>query len=181
MVRGDGVGEDVRVDLAHVGPVAADGADVAALFAALGAGEELGREERCCARGAEEEGVSFPDVLLEQARVFAVFGRDDAEGEFLVGGPEAFPLGRGVEFVHEGFAPGEGPVDDVDVVDFGPAEHEGEADVPFRLQAGAEDGDGVDVGAAVEDHGCCERCAEGCQFFGVEESVGNPGCGEEGQ
>lgn len=61
------------------------------------------------------------------------------------------------------------------MVDFGPAQHEGEADVPFCLQAGAEDGDGVDVGAAVEDDGCCERGAEGCHFFRVEEGVGNAG------
>ena len=53
--------------------------------------------------------------------------------------------------------------------------------MPFGLQAGAEDGDGVGVGAAGEDHGCCERGAEGSQFFCVEKGVGDAGGGEEGE
>ena len=64
--------------------------------------------------------------------------------------------------MHECFGAGEGTVDDVDVVDFGPTQHESEAYVPFCLEACAEDGDGVDVGATIEDYGCCEGSTESC-------------------
>ena len=120
-------------------------------------------------------------MFFEQALVFAVFGADDAEGEFGDGVAEGFPIWRGVEGVHEGFGAGEGTVYDVYVVDFCTAEHQGETDVPFCLFAGAEDGDGVDVGAALEDDGGGEGGAEGGDFFGSEEGVGEAGGGEEGE
>ena len=107
--------------------------------------------------------------------VFAVFGTDDAEGDFRDGVAEGFPVRGGVEGVHELFGAGKRPVDDVDVVDFGPAQHERETDVPFRLLARAENGDAVDVRAAVEDHGGGESCAEGGEFFGGEKGVREAG------
>ena len=55
--------------------------------------------------------------------------------------------------MHECFRPGERAVDDVDVVDFGPTQHESEAYVPFCLHACAEDRNGMNIGAAVKDHG----------------------------
>lgn len=57
MVGRDGLAQDVRVDLDHVRSVAADGAEVAPLAAAFGAGEQFGGEERGEACGAEEDGV----------------------------------------------------------------------------------------------------------------------------
>ena len=149
VLAGDGLAQDVGMDLGHVGPVAADEADVAALLAALGAGEVFGGEERGGAGRAEEDGVGLADVVFEQPLVLAVLGGDDAEGEFRVRVAECLPVGGGVEFVHELFGAGEGAVDDVDVVDFGPAQHEGEADVPFCLKASAEDGNRMDVRADV--------------------------------
>ena len=81
--------------------------------------------------------------------------------------------------MHELFGTGKGAVDDVDVVDCGPTQHESEAYVPFRLQACTEDGDGVDVGADVEDHGRRERGTESREFFRVEKGVGYAsGCEE---
>ena len=82
--------------------------------------------------------------------------------------------------MHELFGTGKGAVDDVDVVDCGPTEHESEADVPFRLQACTKHGDGVDVGADVEDDGCGERGTESCEFFRVEKGVGYASGCEEG-
>lgn len=55
--------------------------------------------------------------------------------------------------MHERFCPGERAVDDIDVVDLGPTQHESEAYVPFCLHASAEDRDGMDIGAAVKNHG----------------------------
>ena len=163
------------MNLAHVGSVAADGGEVAALLAAFGGGEVLGWEKWGGARGAEEEGVGLANPLFQESRVLAVLWREDAELEFGVGGAE-FGKGRvGVEFMHQGFGAGEGPVDDVDVVDGVTAEDEGQADVPGCLFAGAEDGDGVDVGAAREDHGRGEGGAEGGQLFCCDETVGDAG------
>lgn len=168
----DGLAEDFGVDFEHVWAVAADGGDVAAFFAAFGRCEVFVREQRGSARRAEEDSVGFPNILFQQALVFAVFGADDTEGEFGDRLAEGFPVRGGVEVVHEGSGAGEGAVDDVDVVDVVAAEHEGEADVPFCLFAGAEDGDGVDVCAAVEYYGCGEGGAEGGELFGGEEGVG---------
>lgn len=64
MLGRDGLPQDVRVDLGHVRPVAADGADVPPLPPPFGAGQELGREERGQGRGAQENRVGAPDMLL---------------------------------------------------------------------------------------------------------------------
>ena len=64
--------------------------------------------------------------------------------------------------MHECFGPGKGAVDDVDVVDFGPTQHESEAYVPLCLQACTEDGDGMDIRAAAKHHDCRERSTESC-------------------
>ena len=60
-------------------------------------------------------------------------------------------------------------------MNFGPTQHESEAYVPFCLHACPEDRNGMDMGAAVKDDGRCERSTESCQFFRVEEGVGNAG------
>lgn len=62
--------------------------------------------------------------------------------------------------MHDLFGAGEGAVDDVYVVDFWSAEHEGEPDMPLGLLSGAEDGDGVHAIATVEDDGCSEGSAK---------------------
>ena len=79
MVRRDGLAQDVGMDLAHVGPVAADQAYVPSFFSAFGAGKVFGWEEGGGARRAEEDGVRFTDVIFQQPLVFAVLGGDDAE------------------------------------------------------------------------------------------------------
>ena len=81
--------------------------------------------------------------------------------------------------MHECFRPGKGAVDDVDVMDCVPTQHESETYVPLRLQTCTEDRDGVDMGANVEDHGRGERSTESRQFFSVEESVGYASGGEK--
>ena len=73
--------------------------------------------------------------------------------------------------MHEFFGPDKGTVDEIDMVNLGPPQHESEAYVPFCLQAGTEDRDGMDMGADVEDHGCRERSTESCKFFGVEKGI----------
>ncbi len=148
-----------------MGSVAADGGDVAAFFAAFAAGEVFVREKGGGAGGAEEDGIGFADVVFEEAVVVDVLGGDDAELDFGVCGAQVGPFGGGVEVVHDLFGAGEGAVDDVDVVDFRSAEHEGEPDVPLGLLSGAEDGDGVDAIATVEDDGCSEGSAKGGQLF----------------
>lgn len=55
--------------------------------------------------------------------------------------------------MHELFCSCKRAVDDVNVVNFGPTQHESEAYVPLGLHACAEDCDGMDIGAAVEDNG----------------------------
>ena len=55
--------------------------------------------------------------------------------------------------MHEFFSPGKGAVDDVDMVDLRPTQHESETYVPFCLQACTENCDGMDIGAAAEYHG----------------------------
>ena len=64
MLRGDGLGQDVRVEFDHVVAVTADGADVAAFFAAFGAGEVFGGEERGGGWGAAEYDVGFSHVFF---------------------------------------------------------------------------------------------------------------------
>ena len=51
--------------------------------------------------------------------------------------------------------------------------------MPLRLQTRAKDGDGMDIGAAAEDQGGRESSAKSCQFFRVEESIGNSSGGKE--
>lgn len=99
VVGGDGLAEDVRVHFDHVGSVAADGADVAALSAALGAGEEFGGEERGEAGCAEEYGIGAPHVFFQDAVVFAVVGANDAEAELGVYGSQVGPVWAGVDFL----------------------------------------------------------------------------------
>lgn len=60
------------MDFTHVGTVAADSADVSAFFAAFGAGEVFGWEERGSAGRAEEDDVRFADVFFQQSLVFAI-------------------------------------------------------------------------------------------------------------
>lgn len=55
----------------------------------------------------------------------------------------------------------EAPVDDVDVPDGAPAEHESESDVPVSLFAAAKNGHGVDLVAFYDETGGGERGAEG--------------------
>lgn len=74
------------VQLEHMRFIAADGADVASLLAALGGGEVFGWEKGRCAGRAEEYHVCFPDMLFQQAVVLPVVGAHDAEAELFVGG-----------------------------------------------------------------------------------------------
>lgn len=135
VVRFDGMAQDVGMNLTHVWTIAAYQTYVSPFLSAFGAGEVLGREERGGARRAEEDGICLADVFLQQSLILAVLGGDDTERQFRIRVAEIFPFGRAVEFVHELFGTGKGAVDDVDVVDRGPTEHESEAYVPFRLQA----------------------------------------------
>lgn len=158
-----GLAQDLRVELAHEGAVRADGADIPALFPAVGTGEDIGGEERGGGGGAHEDGIGLVDMAAEMLVIFLVLGAQDGELEFRVGrlGADAGPFVLGVEVVHQLLGPLEGPVDDVDMVDFGPAQQQREPDVPPGLQAGAEDGDGVDALADVEELGGEEGGAEG--------------------
>ena len=58
------------------------------------------------------------------------------------------------------------------MVDLGTAQEEGEPNMPFCLQAGAEDSDAVDALTLVEDRGCGQGCAEGGKGCGGKEGVG---------
>lgn len=107
MVRTDGLAQNVGMDFTHVRAVTADRADVSAFFPAFGAGEVFGREERGGAGRAEEDDVGFADVFFQQSLVLAILGGDDAECQFRVRVAEVFPIGRGVEFVHECFCSSE--------------------------------------------------------------------------
>lgn len=51
--------------------------------------------------------------------------------------------------------------------------------MPLRLQTCTEDRNGMDIGAAIEYHGSCERSTKSCQFLCIEKGVGNPGRGEK--
>lgn len=102
-----------------------------------------------------KRGRQQPELGLRPALALLDRGRDD--GELL---EEA----RGVG--------GEAAVDDVDVLDGAAPHHEREADVPVRLEAAAEDGEDLDVGAAGEETGRGEGGAEGCEGAGVDEANG---------
>lgn len=149
------------MQLDHMVPETADRADIPALPPALDAGQILGGEQGLRAGGAAEDGIRFADVLFDEAVVLAVFVAHDAEAEFLVRVPEVLPFGGCVDGFHQLAGALEAAVDDVDVVDIPAAEEEGEADVPEGLEAGAENADGVDGGAAGEDCGGGEGGAEG--------------------
>ena len=159
--RRDGLPNDVRMQFNHRMAITANRADIPSLLPAFRAGEQFGGEQRRGGRRAAENGVGFAHVVFEEAGVFAVLVAHDAEVEFGVAVTEGVPGGRSVDLFHEGAGALEVAVNDVDVVDFVAAEEEGEADVPEGLEAGAEDADGVDVGAAGEDEGCGEGGAEG--------------------
>lgn len=129
--------------------VRSHGGDVASLFPAFGIGQISWWEERCRrGRGAEYHRGSA-DGGFEQAIVLVVARSQDLEfrnGER--GGGGVWEIERGergwryvwlVEALDEGLRRVEGPVDDVDVVDFCPTEEERQADVPVGLFAGAED------------------------------------------
>lgn len=120
-------------------------------------------------------------MFFHQTVVFPVLVAHDAEIDLVVGFSQVFPFWRGVDVGHELAGTGKVPVYDVHVVDLGAAEEEGKTDVPEGLGAGAENGDGVDAGATIEDHGCGEGGAEGCELGGGEEAVGFSGCGEESE
>lgn len=131
--------DDVRVQLDHVRGVGADGGDVAAFAAAFVGGEELGREERRGGRRGAEDDVGVADFFLEEAAVFAEFGREGAEFDVAPG-----RVALRDEGLHELCAACEAAVDDVDVVDVFGAEEECEPNVPVCLLTRAEDGDGRD-------------------------------------
>lgn len=162
-------------------PIASDGADVAALAAAFGRGQKLGREQRGGTRRAEEDDIGAADVLFEHAGVFAVIGRKDTEAKFLVAdGAQSSPVGRRVDFVQELQSARRRAIDDVNVVNVLPAQNQSEPDVPGGLAAGTEDCDAVDVLAAVENKGCGEGGAEGGELLGRKEGVWRTRGGEEG-
>jgi len=158
--------------------VATNASNVAALLAALGVDEVAGGEERCRGgRGAEDD-VARADVLLEQALVFGVRGRENGLLRAgVVFGADGIDIvrvvGDRVVEAHEAVAGGvEGAGDDVEVVDLVATQEQGEADVPVGLLAGAEDRDVVDGLAFLEQHGRGECCAESGDFFGVDEAGG---------
>ena len=93
MVRTDGLAQNVGMDFAHVGTVAAYRADISAFFSPFGAGEVFSREERGGAGRAEEDDVGFADVFFQQSLVLAVLGGDDAERQFRVRVAEGLPIG----------------------------------------------------------------------------------------
>lgn len=130
--------------------VAADASNVAAFFTALRVDEVACREKRRERRRRAEDDVAGADVLLQQALVLCVRGREDGllrarvvlvADCIDVGGV----VGEGVVEAHDAVAGGvEGARDDVEVVDFVAAKEQGEADVPVCLLAAAEDCDVVD-------------------------------------
>ena len=120
-------------------------------------------------------------MLFEQALVLAILAAHDAKGQFVVAVAKMLPLRRRVDGVHETLGAVEGAVHNVDVVDFGAAEEEREADVPQSLGAGAEDGDGVNSGAAGEENRRGQGCPEGGEFGSSEKGIRGAGCREKGQ
>lgn len=155
--------------------------DITPFLPPLSASEVFRRKQRRSARCAAEYDIGTTDMFFHQPVVFSVFVAHDAEIDLVVWFSEMFPFGGGVDVGHELAGAGEVPVYDVHVVDLWAAEKQGETDVPEGLGAGAEDSDGVDAAAAVEDYGCGEGGAKGSELCGGEEAVGFARCGEEGE
>ena len=65
MVRCDGLAQNIRMDLTHVGTVAAYCTYVSPFLPAFGAGKVFGWEKRGGARRAEKDGICFADVFLQ--------------------------------------------------------------------------------------------------------------------
>lgn len=162
--------------LSHLGPVAPNSHDEAALPPPLVAREDLRVEERLARRHTAEHHVRGADLLAQQASVLAVAGRENAERH---GGPALALLEGGgdyVKFAQNGVcAGGEGAGYEVDVLDCVPAREEGEADVPVGLEAGSEGGEGLDGAALGEEAGGGEGGAEGREVACVEETYGAAG------
>lgn len=111
-------------------------------------------------------------MVFEHAVILAVLGAQDAEAEFLVGGPKVGPFGTCVDFVHQSEGAGRGSVDDVDMMDFGTTQEESKTDVPCSLSARAKDGDFVNVLSTTEDERCREGGSKCGEFFSSKKGVG---------
>lgn len=149
LMRLDGLVHHLERDLEHVGLVAADSNNEAALAAAVAVGEDGVIEQRLLAGRAAEDDVGCADLLLEQAVELAVPGREDAELGVLPalalldgGWHRVQPLEDVLARVREA------PVDDVDLSDGAAAQHERQPDVPVGLLAGPEGRDRLDAVAS---------------------------------
>ena len=65
MVWCDSLAQNIRMDLAHVGAIAAYSAYVSSFLSAFGAGKVFGWEKRGGARRAKKDDICFADVLLQ--------------------------------------------------------------------------------------------------------------------
>lgn len=157
--------------------IAPDRTDIPPLPPSLRGGQVLRREQRLHGRRAAEYDVRFAHRLFQQPLVFAEVAAQDAE--FRVGAQ--LIMVDGIEFLHQTPRTCEGAVDDVDVLDVVAAQQERDPDVPEGLFPRAEDGEGVDVRASVQDDGGGERGAEGGELLGVDETYGGAGAVEEGE
>lgn len=152
-------------------PVATDGADVTTFPPAFRTGQKFGGKQRRQTRRAEENSISAADMVFEHTVIFAILGAHHAEAEFFVGGTEIGPFGSCVNFVHQIESARRRPIDDVDMMDFGPTQDESEADVPRGLSARAKNGDFVNVLSTTEDECCSEGSPKCCEFFSSKEGI----------
>lgn len=179
VMRLDGLMQQLDGQLDHIRGVTPDSHDQPPLPAALAAREHGVVEQRLAGWGAAEDDVRGADLLAQQARVLAVARGEQAEGG--VGPALALLGGEGdaVEALEQVAGAGEPAVDDVDVADGGAPQHEGEADVPVGLLAGAEGREGVHAVAAGDEAGRGQGGAEGRKGGGVQDADGLAGGGEE--
>lgn len=181
MVGRHGLTEDVRMKLTHVGTVTPDTADVSPFPSTLMGGEIFRREERFGRGCAHEDGVRLPNVVLEHARVLAVFRADHAEFQLAVHVPKVFPFVGGVDLLQEIRRSFKGTIDDIDMVDLRAPKEESESYVPFGLFPGAEHQDGVNVCPLRQDHGRGQCGPEGGELFRIDQGVGGALGTEQGQ
>lgn len=177
----DRLPDDLDGQFLHIRPVAANSHHQPALEPCLVRRQPLAPEQRLRRRRAAHNDVGRQHLLLEEALVVVVLGREHAEPAL---GPALARLGRGrdgVEPLYDGRAVlAELAVDEVDRADGGAAEHQREADVPVGLAAAAEDGEGGDMAPLADEAEGGECCAEGGDGAGVQDAGGFAGGREEG-
>lgn len=170
VIRRNGLPQNIRVYLAHVRSVGANGRDITALLATFTCCEMLGRKERGCGRCTQEKHICATDMLFQEAGILTIFATQDTYFQLVM--LEVCPVVASMDVPHKVFCTCERAVDNVYVMYIGAFEEQGESNMPVRLLPSTENGQRVDMVSSSEDEGARKSGTKGGNFFGCEDGVG---------